>query len=224
MKSDIKQILNRSPVQKQMMMFSATMPEDIKKLSKDFMKNPFELIVDDESKLNLDKVAQYFVKLNENEKNKKLNEVLEMIKYNQVIIFVKNVPRCKELCKLLNKCNFPSVAIHRDLPQEERINLFTQFRDFGKRIMVATDIFGRGIDILRVNFVINYDMPENPESYIHRVGRAGRFESKGISITFIVGEADQKIFDETIKKYAIKNEVLPEKIDPETYCKLFFFG
>jgi ATP-dependent RNA helicase UAP56/SUB2 len=109
------------------------------------------------------------VSLKENEKNRKLNDILDMLQFNQVIIFVKNIVRCVELNKLLVECNFPSIAIHGSLEQEERIARYKTFKDFKKRIMVATDIFGRGIDIERVNIVINYDIPDSSDSYLHRV-------------------------------------------------------
>ena len=96
------------------------------------------------------------------------------------------------------------------------------FKEVKKRIMVATDIFGRGIDVVKVNTVINYDMPEDPDSYMHRVGRAGRFGTKGLTITFIVDEKDQKIFDEIQKRFLIKASELPDKIDPSTYSVRFY--
>lgn len=83
--------------------------------------------------------------------------------------------------------------------------------------MVATDIFGRGIDIVRVNTVINYDMPAEADSYMHRVGRAGRFGGKGLTITFIAAKEDQDVFDDIQKRFLIKALPLPETIDPSTY-------
>jgi len=142
------------------------------------LSQPFEIFVDDENKLTLNGLQQYYVSLKENEKNRKLNDILDMLQFNQVIIFVKNIVRCIELNKLLNECNFPSIAIHGNLEQEERylllfnffrISRYKIFKDFKKRIMVATDIFGRGIDIERVNIVINYDMSDNSDTYLHRV-------------------------------------------------------
>ena len=87
--------------------------------------------------------------------------------------------------------------------------------------MVATDIFGRGIDIVKVNTVINYDMPDSPDSYMHRVGRAGRFGGKGLTITFISEKEDEAIFDEIQKRFLIKAQALPDEIDPSTYSKLY---
>merc|ERR1712182_2293 len=84
----------------------------------------------------------------------------------------------------MGECNFPSVAIHASMKQEERIKMYQNFKDFKHRILVSTDIWGRGIDIERVNIVVNYDMPDSSDTYLHRVGRAGRFGTKGLAITF----------------------------------------
>merc|ERR1711982_32814 len=139
---------------------------------------------DEESKLTLHGLLQYYVRLQEKEKNRKLNDLLDALEFNQVVIFVKSVQRATALDKLLVECSFPSIAIHSGLSQEERINRYKQFKEFQKRIMVSTDLFGRGIDIERVNIVINYDMSDSSDSYLHRVGRAGRFGTKGLALSF----------------------------------------
>lgn len=89
------------------------------------------------------------------------------------------------LTKLLNDKNFSCIQIHRQLPQNTRIENYDEFKKNNRRIMVATDLFGRGIDIERVNVVINFDFPKDKETYMHRVGRAGRFETKGLAFSFI---------------------------------------
>jgi len=151
-----------------------------------------EIYVDD-SKLTLHGLQQYYVKLAENEKNRKLNEMLDVLEFNQVVVFVKSVQRAIQLDKLLQECNFPSVAIHASMKQEERIKMYQNFKDFKHRILVSTDIWGRGIDIERVNIVVNYDMPDASDTYLHRVGRAGRFGTKGLAITFASTDEDAKI-------------------------------
>merc|ERR1719236_332980 len=177
------------------MMFSATMTKETREVCKKFMTEPHEISIDDESKLTLHGLLQYYCKLTEKEKNRKLNDLLDALEFNQVVIFVKSVQRAVALDKLLVECNFPSIAVHSGLSQEDRINRYKQFKDFQKRILVATDLFGRGIDIERVNIVINYDLPDDSDSYLHRVGRAGRFGTKGLAISFISSEDDTKVLN-----------------------------
>ena len=157
------------------------------------------------------------MKLQENEKNRKLIDLLDVLEFNQVCIFVKSVARAQELNKLLVECNFPSICIHSAMPQEERIARYKSFKEFNKRIMVATDIFGRGIDIERVNIVFNYDMPENADSYLHRVGRAGRFGTKGLAITFAASAEDSKILDQVQERFEVNITELPDKIEISSY-------
>jgi ATP-dependent RNA helicase UAP56/SUB2 len=220
MRADVQKIFKKTPCDKQVMMFTATLPEDTKVVCKKFMRKPVEIIVKEENKEHLEKLQQFYVKLKEEEKNKKLFDILDSVQFNQVIIFVNNIARCETLSDILEKNKFPAVAIHADLPQEERIKKFDRFKDFKTRIMVATELYGRGVDFLKVNFVINYDMSTDAEAYVHRVGRAGRFGSKGITITFLASEDDQKVFDDLLKKYPnIKADVLPEVIDKSIYSK-----
>merc|ERR1711964_495626 len=159
MRGDVQKIFMQTPKKKQVMMFTATLGSEMRTICRKFMQDPHEIFVDDEAKLTLHGLLQYYVKLQESEKNRKLNDLLDSLEFNQVVIFVKSVQRAIALDKLLTECNFPSIAIPSGLPQDERINRYKQFKDFQKRIMVSTDLFGRGIDIERVNIVINYDMP-----------------------------------------------------------------
>lgn len=150
-------------------------------------------------------------------KNKKLADLLDNLEFNQVVIFVKSVSRANELNKLLIECNFPSVCIHSGMAQSERIARYKSFKDFQKRIMVATDIFGRGIDIERVNIVINYDMPDNADQYLHRVGRAGRFGTKGLGISFVSTPTDSDILNQVQDRFEVSITELPEKIETSAY-------
>ncbi|VDC01941.1 unnamed protein product [Peniophora sp. CBMAI 1063] len=217
MRRDVQEIFRATPHHKQVMMFSATLAKDIRVTCKKFMANPLEIFVDDETKLTLHGLQQHYVKLDENQKNRKLNELLDTLEFNQVVIFVKSVARATELDKLLVSCNFPSISIHSGLPQEERISRYTAFKAFEKRILVATDIFGRGIDVERVNIVVNYDCPGDADSYLHRVGRAGRFGTKGLAITFQSSEADQQVMAAIQSRFEVAIPELPDHIDPATY-------
>jgi len=217
MRGDIQKIFMQTPKKKQVMMFSATMDKDVREVCKKFMSDPHEISIDDESKLTLHGLLQYFTKLEEKEKNRKLNDLLDALEFNQVVIFVKSVQRAIALDKLLVECNFPSIAIHSGLPQEDRIARYKQFKEFQKRIMVSTDLFGRGIDIERVNIVINYDMPEDSDSYLHRVGRAGRFGTKGLALTFVCSEEDTGVLKKVQERFEVNIEEMPSQIDTTSY-------
>merc|ERR1711957_1076273 len=217
MRKDIQQIFCETPKKKQVMMFSATMTPETRGLCKKFMQDPHEIRVDEESKLTLHGLLQYYVKLEEKAKNRKLNDLLDALEFNQVVIFVKSVQRAVALDKLLVECSFPSIAIHSGLKQEERIERYKQFKDFQKRIMVSTDLFGRGIDIERVNIVINYDMPGDSDSYLHRVGRAGRFGTKGLAVTFTGDDEDAEVLKKVQERFEINIGEMPAQIDTTSY-------
>merc|ERR1719469_1827444 len=198
-------------------MFSATMTTETRELCKKFMQDPHEISVDEESKLTLHGLLQYYVKLDEKAKNRKLNDLLDALEFNQVVILVKSVQRAIALDKLLAECSFPSIAIHSGLKQEERIERYKQFKDFKKRIMVSTDLSGRGIDIERVNIVINYDMPGDSDSYLHRVGRAGRFGTKGLALTFVSSDEETEIMKQVQSRFEVNISEMPAQIDTTSY-------
>mmetsp|Transcript_11694 Transcript_11694/g.23277 ORF Transcript_11694/g.23277 Transcript_11694/m.23277 type:complete len:419 (+) Transcript_11694:39-1295(+) len=217
MRRDVQEIFRATPHEKQVMMFSATLSKEIRPVCKKFCQDPMEIYVDDDTKLTLHGLQQYYIKLSESEKNRKLNDLLDVLEFNQVVIFVSKVARCKELNRLLTECNFPSICIHGGMSQEERITKYKSFKEFEARILVSTDLFGRGIDIERVNIVINYDMSDDSDQYLHRVGRAGRFGTKGLGISFISSEADQEILDKVQSRFEVSVPELPDQIDVTTY-------
>ncbi|KAK9236590.1 P-loop containing nucleoside triphosphate hydrolase protein [Lipomyces kononenkoae] len=218
MRRDVQDIFRATPHQKQVMMFSATLSQEIRPICKKFMQNPLEIYVDDETKLTLHGLQQYYIKLQENEKNRKLNDLLDSLEFNQVIIFVKSTQRANQLNKLLTECNFPSIAVHSGIPQEERIARYKSFKEFNKRICVSTDVFGRGIDIERINLAINYDLPADADTYLHRVGRAGRFGTKGLAVSFVSTKEDAEVLDKIQERFEVNIAAFPEDgVDPATY-------
>ncbi|CAO3650633.1 unnamed protein product [Mucor fragilis] len=217
MRRDVQDIFRATPHHKQVMMFSATLAKEMRPVCKKFMQNPLEIYVDDEAKLTLHGLQQFYIKMEEKEKNRKLNDLLDTLEFNQVCIFVRSVSRANELNRILTDCNFPSICIHSQMSQDERIKRYKSFKDFEKRIMVATDIFGRGIDIERVNIVINYDMPDGADTYLHRVGRAGRFGTKGLGITFVSDEKDTAVLNDVQSRFEVNISPLPEEVDLNTY-------
>jgi len=219
MRKDVQEIFRATPHEKQVMMFTATLSKEIRIVCKKFMLDPMEVYVDDEAKLTLHGLQQHYVKITEKEKNRKLFELLDALEFNQVVIFVKSVQRCMALAQLLVDQNFPAIAIHRAMTQEERLSRYQQFKDFHKRILVATNLFGRGMDIERVNIVFNYDMPENSDTYLHRVARAGRFGTKGLAVTFVSEESDAKTLNEVQERFDVSISELPDEMDLSTYIE-----
>jgi len=218
MRRDVQEIFRATPTTKQVMMFSATLSATTRPICKKFMQNPLELYVDDDTKLTLHGLQQYYIRLSEGEKNRKLNELLDKLEFNQVIIFVKSTARCTALDNLLRECNFPSIAVHSGLAQEDRIKRYKEFKEFNKRICVATDVFGRGIDIEKINLAINYDLPPDADSYLHRVGRAGRFGTKGLSISFVANETDEEVLATIQKRFEVAIPEFPaEGVDARSY-------
>lgn len=227
MRADVQKIFRLTPHHKQVMMFSATLSDDVRGIAKRFMHNPREIYINDGAKLTLDGLQQYYVNLTEAEKNRKLVDLLDVLEFNQVVIFVKNPKRAMHLNEILNKEKFPSICTYGRMKQAERIAKYKAFKAFESRIMVATNLFGRGVDFERVNVVINYDMPDVQESrgqgilpedtYLHRVGRAGRFGTKGLAISFVSSNEDTAVLDAIRKKFVVPLPELPGTIDPTTY-------
>eukprot|EP00924_Labyrinthula_sp_SR-Ha-C_P002281 maker-scaffold_19-augustus-gene-6.21-mRNA-1 protein AED:0.02 eAED:0.02 QI:74/1/1/1/0/0.5/2/941/427 len=217
MRQDVQNIFFKTPQTKQVMMFSATLSKEIRPVVKRFCNNGIEVYVDDDAKLTLHGLQQYYLKIQENEKNMKLNDLLDNLDFNQVIIFVKKTERATQLNRLLRESNFPSSVTTGRMKQQERIRVLEEFKQFKSRILVSTDLLGRGIDIERVNIVINYDFPESSDGYLHRVNRAGRFGTKGLAISFVTEGEEETILADVQSRFEVKIEPMPKKIDASTY-------
>ena len=180
-------------------------------------------LYNDETKLTLHGLRQHYVKLQDKEKNRKLLDLLDALEFDQVVIFVKSVQRCIALSQLLHELNFSVIAIYRTMVQEERLARYQQFKNIQNRILVATNLFGRGMDIERVNIVFNYDMPEDSDIYLHRVALDGRIGTKGLAITFVSEEADVTILNQIQERFVVNITELPDEIDASTNSNLTFF-
>lgn len=199
------------------MMFSATLSDKSKEICQMFMKNPFTLFINQESKLTLHGLAQFYVKLEEKQKVMKLVELLDCLDFNQVIIFTKEVKYAEKLTEVLKNESFPAKAVHSRMEMPQRLKIYDEFKKANFRILVTTDIFGRGIDVEKINIVINFDMSNESDQYLHRVGRAGRFGTKGLAISFISSEDDEKVMSDVQKRFEVKMDELPKSIDKSLY-------
>jgi ATP-dependent RNA helicase UAP56/SUB2 len=146
-----------------------------------------------------------------------LIQLLDDLDFNQVIIFVKTQEYASKLNEIIRDTGFPSAACYSKMPIEDRLRVYNEFKAYKYRILVSTDLFGRGIDIEKINVVINYNMPNESDQYLHRVGRAGRFGTKGLAISFVSTEEDQKVLDDVQARFEVKVADLPATIEKSWY-------
>ena len=182
------------PDKSQICLFSATIPDEMFALTDKILNNPLKILVKDEE-LNLEGIKQYYVYLGNEEQYKfdTLCDLYDRISIGQAMVYCNKRYRVEELSVRLRENNFSVSQIHGDMQQKERQNVMRQFRKGDTRILVSTDVLSRGIDVQQVSLVINYDMPKDPETYIHRIGRSGRYGRKGVAINFITNRDYSKI-------------------------------
>src|SRR6059036_218595 len=181
---DVEKILSRTPSGKQTSLFSATMPGPIKRLAEQFMYDPVTIRVK-AATLTIDTVDHYFVEVGDREKADALARVLKSERPEQAIIFVRTKIGADRLARSLNDKGVRVKALHGDMTQGSRDGVMIAFKDGRERLLVATDIAARGLDISGVSHVINYDMPNSPDLYVHRIGRTGRVGRSGTAITLV---------------------------------------
>ena len=182
----ILQILKYVPMQRQTLLFSATLPPQILKLSEKYLRNPVRVEVGEANKA-ADRIEQKTVRVNHEAKyDQLLHELKE--RAGTVIVFVKSKYGTEKLAAKLRKSGHTADAIHGDLEQRKRERVLEAFRNKHHRVLVATDIASRGLDIPHIEHVINYDLPQAPEDYIHRIGRTGRAGADGAAVSFIAPE------------------------------------
>ena len=179
----LKKILPHLAKERQTFMFSATMAGDIKKISLTYLKNPQQISVGSTHEPVL-KIKQETCRASSNEKFPFLLKELE-IRKGSILVFVKTKHGADRLAKKLNQQKLSVSAIHGNLKQRKRDAVINDFRKLKTRIMVATDVAARGLDIPHIMHVINYDLPQSPEDYIHRIGRTGRAGMEGFALSFI---------------------------------------
>ncbi|MGX7012837.1 degradosome RNA helicase CshA [Vagococcus silagei] len=181
---DIESIIAKVPEQRQTLLFSATMPDSIKRIGVKFMKNPDHIrIKAKEMTANL--IDQYYVRCKEFEKFDVMTRLFDVQNPELTIVFGRTKRRVDELARGLELRGYKAEGIHGDLPQHKRMSVLRAFKNNELDILVATDVAARGLDISGVSHVYNYDIPQDPESYVHRIGRTGRAGKEGMSVTFV---------------------------------------
>lgn len=198
---DVNHIIDMVPKQRQTMLFSATMPAQIKKLAQTVMIDPVLIEIEVSEPSNSVEQLAYYVQAKD--KLSLIQQVLDTITWKSCIIFSSTKRGTDTLERLLKKKNINAVGIHGDKTQEERNKALNDFKNGVVPVIVATDVLARGIDIDDVSLIINYDVPRAVEDYIHRIGRTGRYDKYGVAITFVSKE-DEKYFN-PIKAKSGKN-------------------
>ncbi len=188
-KEDIETILQDTPDDRQTVLFSATMPPAILKLTHQFQKNP-QMIEIDKDLVTIEDIEQTFIEVAHNRKKEALVALLRFHEPNRAIIFCNTKKMVDELTELLLSQHISAESIHSDIKQSQRTSVMQGFKQGRTSILIATDIAARGIDVSDVDFVINFDIPANSEYYVHRIGRTGRAGKSGRSITFCSGKRE----------------------------------
>jgi ATP-dependent RNA helicase DeaD len=181
---DIKAILSEVPENRQTLLFSATMPDAIRRLADKFMKNPVEIKIKAKT-LTVDRIDQQFIEIKEKQKLDVFTRLLDIQHPERAIVFGRTKRRVDELTTALRKLGYKARGLHGDLTQSRRDQVMDDFKAHRVTILVATDVAARGLDIENVTHVYNFDMPQDPESYVHRIGRTGRAGKRGEAITFV---------------------------------------
>jgi len=181
---DIEAIISRVPENRQTLLFSATMPEAIKRIGVKFMYDPEHVRVA-AKELTTDLVDQYYIRVKEQEKFDTMTRLIDVERPELAIVFGRTKRRVDELTRGLKLRGYRAEGIHGDLDQGKRLRVLRDFKNDNIDILVATDVAARGLDISGVTHVYNYDIPQDPESYVHRIGRTGRAGKHGQSVTFV---------------------------------------
>ncbi len=191
-RDDIRDILSQCPTKRQTLLMSATMPDSVLELAGRYQTKPVHIKVRPKQ-VTVDKIKQVYISVDHERKFDLLLRVLEREKPKQCIIFTERKRWADRLSKQL-KDHYPdSAAMHGDLPQPKRNKIMKRFREGKVSLLVATDVVGRGIDVRGISHIINYDLPKDPEAYVHRIGRTGRMGADGIAIAFVTAEEGKEL-------------------------------
>ena len=204
----VYRIFQHMPEDIQIGLFSATMPDELETLTEKFLRNPTKILVNAEE-LTLQGITQYFINIEDViQKYETIKDLFGGLNVSQAIIYCNSTRRVDDLTDAMNQDQFPVKKIHGKMDQHERKVIFKEFKSGGCRVLITSDLFARGIDVQQVSIVINFDIPKNEHTYLHRIGRSGRWGRKGVAINFQTKYDSQRLkkFEEY---YETKIEELP---------------
>jgi len=211
-KDQIYNIFQQLPSEVQIALFSATMPPSILQLTERFMRDPVKITMKPRE-LNLDGIKQYFIAIhNDYDKIECLKDLFSRLSVSQTIIYANDVRRVRDLYDVMVKDGFSVCCIHRDMSKQERNDTITKFRDGRFRVLISSNITARGIDVQQVNTVINFDIPRSVDTYLHRIGRSGRWGRKGIAVNFVT-KSDIRQMKIIEQHYDIIIEEMPAELE-----------
>lgn len=212
----LEQLIGLTAENRQICLFSATFPVTVKAFKDKFIANPYEINLMDD--LTLKGITQFYAFVKERQKVHCLNTLFSKLEINQSVIFCNSVNRVELLAKKITELGYSCFYIHAKMQQAHRNRVFHEFRQGATRHLVSSDLFTRGIDVQSVNVVINFDFPKTSETYLHRIGRAGRFGHLGLAVNLIT-------YDDRHNLYRIESELateirpIPATIERELYCQ-----
>ena len=210
-RKQIKRIFFKIPKESQVILVSATIPPEMSSLFDNILKPNYLSILVKDDDLTLDGIIQYYIYIDEEYKLDALIDLYKFISIGQAIVYSNKKNKADELKYALIDKNFSVSVLHGDMVQKEREDIMAEFRTGATRILITTDILARGIDIQQVSLVINYDMPKYPQTYIHRIGRSGRYGRKGVAINFVT-KKERNILSYIQKMYNTEIIALPSNV------------
>ncbi len=214
-REDIEKILEDTPKARQTLMFSATIPKPILELAERYLNNP-QLIKVVHKELTVPSIEQYYFEVKERDKVEALSRLIDFYNPNLALVFCNTKKRVDELMEQLQARGYSADGLHGDMSQSQRDRVMTKFKNGTIDILVATDVAARGLDVDDVDVVVNFDVPQNDEYYVHRIGRTGRAGRSGKAFTFVIGRDIYKLKD--IQRYAntkILRREIPSLLDVE---------
>ncbi|WWC92217.1 ATP-dependent RNA helicase eIF4A [Kwoniella dendrophila CBS 6074] len=207
-KDSIYDIFQLLPAETQVVLLSATMPPEVLDVTKKFMRDPIRILVK-KDELTLEGIRQFYIAVEKEEwKLDTLCDLYETVTITQAVIFCSTRRKVDWLTQKLHEREFTVSAMHGDMDQAQREVIMKEFRSGSSRVLIATDLLARGIDVQQVSLVINYDLPASKENYIHRIGRGGRFGRKGVAINFVTQD-DVKMLREIETYYNTQVDEMP---------------
>jgi len=210
-KEQVYDIYRYLPYATQCVIVSATLPQEILEMTTKFMNDPVKILVK-RDELTLEGIKQFFVAVEKEEwKFDTLCDLYDTLTITQAVIFCNTRKKVEWLTQKMREANFTVCSMHGDMNQKERDKIMAEFRSGNSRVLIATDIWGRGLDVQQVSLVINYDLPTNRELYIHRIGRSGRFGRKGVAINFVKQE-DVRILRDIEQYYSTQIDEMPMNV------------